>query len=84
MSDALTASLGRLASLVDGLVASPVAQQLEQLHSACASAVAAAGPAPGAAQQKALWGAAAELWVSLNEFCSSLAPDYCLGSHGKL
>ncbi|PRW59549.1 MFS general substrate transporter [Chlorella sorokiniana] len=37
-------------------------EQLQQLRSACAAALAAVGPAPGAAQQKALWSAAAGLW----------------------
>ena len=60
----MATSLGRLQALAAEL--GPVAgrEQLQQLRSACAAALAAVGPAPGAAQQKALWSAAAGLWVS--------------------
>ncbi|KAI7839840.1 hypothetical protein COHA_006425 [Chlorella ohadii] len=37
-------------------------EQLHQLRGACAAALATVGPAPAAAQQKALWSAAAGLW----------------------
>lgn len=64
MDGALAASLSRLSSLAGGLGDSPGAEQLEQLRSACAAAVVAAGQAPSPAQQKELWTAAAGLWVS--------------------
>ena len=66
MADALSSSLGRLASLTAELGSSPTPEQLEQLRSATAAAVAAAkGQAAGPAQQKRLWEAASGLWVRL-------------------
>jgi biotin-(acetyl-CoA carboxylase) ligase len=67
MADALASSLGRLASLTAELGSSPSSEQLDQLRSATAAALAAAkGQAAGAAQQKRLWEAASGLWVRLN------------------
>lgn len=64
MEDALTTSLGRLQALAAELGPAAGQEQLHQLRGACAAALATVGPAPGAAQQKALWSAAAGLWVS--------------------
>lgn len=64
MEDAVAVSLGRLQALAAELGPAAGREQLQQLRSACAAALAAVGPTPGASQQKALWSAAAGLWVS--------------------
>lgn len=63
MEDAVPASLGRLQALAAELGPNAGPEQLQQLRTACAASLAAVGPAPGAAQQKELWSAAAGLWV---------------------
>lgn len=66
MDGALGAALSRIAAQASELGGSPTSEQLEQLRSDCAAALAVARGqgALGAVQQKLLWEAAAQLWVS--------------------